>query len=186
MDRSFALNLHLFFLLALVRDLAAAAPFEIDQSQSRVEVVVNSTAGSFIGKLAKYQAALECEPPQLLPTKADLTFDFNDLKTGIRERDAHMLKWLQHSRNPTASFHLKSWRQERGGSVAVGELTIHGVQREIQMPVFVKTHGDNYNIDATVELDYRDFGLPKIRQVLLFSVDPHLKIRVHLVGRVAH
>jgi polyisoprenoid-binding protein YceI len=175
----------LLFLLALVRGLAVAAQFEIDQTQSRIEVAVNSTVGSFMGKLEKYQAALEYEPPQFLPTKADLTFDFKDLKTGNRERDAHMLKWLQHSRNPTASFHLKSWRQEGGGAVAVGELTIHGVHREIQMPVVAERQGDDYNIDATVELDYRDFGLPKIRQALLFSVDPHLKIRVHLVGRVA-
>ena len=164
---------------------AQAALLRIDQSQSRIEVAVNSTAGSFVGKLEKYQATVECQPPEPLPAKADVSFDFKDFKTGIPDRDTHMLKWLQYPKNPTASFHLKSWKQEGGDTYAVGELALHGIQKEIRMPVTINRKGDQYEIEGTARVDYRDFGLPKIHTALVFTVDPHIRIQFRLVGRTA-
>lgn len=174
----------LLILLASLRVSAAGALLQIDQRQSKIEVAVSSTASSFTGRLETYQATIQCEPPQPLPTKADLTFDFKDLKTGAKGRDAHMLKWLQYSKNPTASFHLKGWKKDGSDSLALGELTIHGIQREIRIPVSVKRQSDEYDLDGAVGLDYRDFGLPLIRKALLFSVDPHLQIKFHLAGKL--
>jgi polyisoprenoid-binding protein YceI len=105
------------------------------------------------------------------------------LKSGIERRDEHMLKWLAYSQNPTATFRLKSWKQEGEDSFAVGELSIHGVQKEIQMPVKIKRKGNQYEIDGTANLDYQDFGLPKIRSALVFSVNPHLRVQFHLVSK---
>jgi polyisoprenoid-binding protein YceI len=172
-------------MLVLLRVPAAAALLQIDQNQSGIEVAVHSTANSFIGKLEKYQATIECEPRQQLPSKADVVFDFNDLKTGVKGRDAHMLKWLRYTNNPTGSFHLKGWQKDGEATYALGELTMHGVQKEIRMPASVKRQDDSYDIEGAVGLDYRDFGLPRIRQALLLTVDPHLKIKFHLVGKLA-
>jgi polyisoprenoid-binding protein YceI len=171
-------------LLFCLRLTALAASFQIDTNQSRIEVAVKSTAGSFTAKLETYHARIECEPAQQLPEKADFVFDFKDLKTGIDGRDKHMLRWLQYSKNPTASFHLKGWKRAGGDCLALGELAIHGVQKEIQMPVAVSNQDDGYDIDGALELDYRDFGLPLIRTALLFSVNPHLKIKFHLAGKL--
>ena len=74
---------------------ALAEPLQIDYAQSRIEVAVNTTASPFVGRLEKYKAAVECGTDSAMPTKADISFDFKDLKTGIKGRDAHMLKWLQ-------------------------------------------------------------------------------------------
>jgi polyisoprenoid-binding protein YceI len=163
---------------------AAAALLQIDQSKSRIEVAVNSTVSSFTGKLEKYQAAIECDLARPLPTNAQVTFDFKDLKTGVAGRDEHMLKWLQYSKNPKASFYLTDWKRNGEESLAQGQLTIHGVQRTIQIPVIVKRQNDTYDIEGAVSLDYRDFGLPRIRSALVFSVDPRLKIKFHLLGKI--
>ena len=163
---------------------ALAEPLQIDYAQSRIEVAVNTTVSPFVGKLERYQAAVECEPNSPMPTKADISFDFKDLKTGIKGRDAHMLKWLQYSVNPRASFHLRSWKTEQPNAIAVGELTIHGMKREIQVPVKVKRDQHHYDIDGAVGLDYRDFGLRQIRRVGLLSVNPHLKVMFHLSGNL--
>jgi polyisoprenoid-binding protein YceI len=163
---------------------AAAALLHIDRSKSKIEVAVNSTVSSFTGKLENYQAVIECDPPQRLPTKAEVIFDFKDLKTGVGGRDEHMLKWLQYPKTPKGSFFLRDWKQNGAESLAQGELTIHGIQRTIQMPVIVKRQTDAYDIVGTVGLDYRDFGLPRIRNALVFSVDPHLKIKFHLIGKI--
>ena len=176
----------LLILIARFSPPTLAALLQIDPGQSGIEVAVKSTAASFIARLEKYQAVIEFQSTQELPSKADLSFDFKDLKTGVQGRDSHMLHWLEYSKNPTASFHLKTWHVENGQAYAVGELTIHAVQREIRLPVVVKHQGETYDIQGSTELDHRDFGLPKIRQALLFTVDPHLKIKFHLVGRLDH
>jgi polyisoprenoid-binding protein YceI len=173
----------LLILLDWLCEPAVAALLQLDRSKSKIEVAVNSTVSSFTGKLENYQAAIECDPAQPLPTRAEVTFDFKDLQTGIEGRDKHMLKWLQYSKNPKASFYLTDWKQNGAESLAQGELTIHGVQRTIQMPVIVKRQNDAYDIEGTVGLDYRDFGLPRIRNAVVFSVDPHLKIKFHLIGK---
>jgi|SRR5579859_5564568 len=170
------------FLLALQAPVLGA-PLQLDHNQSRIEVAVNSTAGAFTCKLQKFEATIEYEPSQPMPSKVEVQFDFIDLKTGIERRDEHMLKWVDYSQNPTATFRLKSWKQEGEDSFAVGELSIRGVHKEVRFPVKIKHDGNQYEIDGTAHLDYRDFGLPKIRSALVFSVDPHLRVQFHLAGK---
>ena len=172
-------------LLTGVQIPVAASLLQIDQNQSKIQVAVRSTAGAFTAKLEKYEAAIECDSAKPLPTKADVSFDFKDLKTGVKGRDAHMLEWLHYPHPPDASFHLKSWKQDGADTWALGELTIHGNTREIRMLVSVTRRGETYDIEGTLGLDYRDFGLPKIRSAVVFSVDPHLKIIFHLIGKLS-
>lgn len=174
----------LFWFVLVLQGPARAALLQIDQSHSRIEVVVNSTSGGFTGKLEKYHASIECEPSQLLPSKADVSFDFKDLKTGIQQRDNHLLKWLDYSKNPTGSFHLKNWKEENGDTYAVGELTLHEINKEIRLRMKVTKESDKYQLEGVLNLDHRDFGLPKIRNALVFTVDPHLKIQFRLVGKI--
>jgi polyisoprenoid-binding protein YceI len=173
-------------LLGLSRLQSAAASLQIDQSQSTIEVAISSTTSSFLGRLEKYLATIECEPSQALPTKADVVFDFKDLKTGVQGRDAHMLEWLKYTENPTGAFHLTGWSTEGGETLALGQLTLHGVKCDIRVPVVIKHQLQQYDIQGSVALDHRDFGLKRIRMALLFTVNPHLKVNFHLVGKVGN
>ncbi len=165
---------------------STAAPLLVDYTHSRIEVAVSSTLTSFTGKLERFQADIEFEPSAALPSKTVVTFDFKDLKTGVAGRDTHMLKWLQYSQNPSASFRLRSWKQDGNEPVVRGDLTLHGVKREIQIPVTVKHQQAQYEIDGMVGLDYRDFGLRKIREAGVLSVNPHVKVMFHLSGKLDH
>jgi polyisoprenoid-binding protein YceI len=161
-----------------------AAPLELDQHQSKIEVAVSATIDSFVGHLEKYSATVDCEAATNLPTRAAVSFDFSDLKTGKPDRDAEMLKWLEYTTNPKATFALTRWQQSGTTNLAVGELTIHGVKKSIEMPVIAKNTGDNWDITGEADFDYRDFELPKIRKMLLLVVDPHLKVTFHLIGKL--
>jgi hypothetical protein len=39
-------------------------------------------------------------------------------------------------------------------------------------------------IDGTVSMDYENFKLPLIRSMAVMTVDPKLKVRFHVVGKV--
>jgi polyisoprenoid-binding protein YceI len=160
-----------------------AAPLEINPQQSKVEVAVSCTIDSFVAHLDKYQATVDCDPAVPLPAKADVSFNFTDLKTGNPDRDAAMLKWLEYDAHPTASFHLTGWQQSGTTNIALGQLTIHGIAVAVQMPAIVKQDANGWDISGQTSFDYRDFKLTKIRKALFLTVDPLLTVKFHLAGK---
>jgi polyisoprenoid-binding protein YceI len=169
-------------LLRAVLSLAVAAPLEIDRSQSSIAVSANATGHSFRGTLQAYDAMIEFDSRAGLPSKAAVSFNFVDLKTGNPKRDEAMLEWLEHTDHPIASFLLTRWKQDGKTNMALGELTIHGVKRAIQMPIDIKHEENVWTISGEAQLDHRDFKLPRIRKALLLTVNPQLKVIFHLVG----
>jgi polyisoprenoid-binding protein YceI len=163
---------------------ARAAQLQIDPHQSKVEVAVSCSMDSFVGQVEKFQAVVECDPATALPARADVSFDFADLKTGKKDRDSAMLKWLEYDSNHLASFHLTGWTQVGTTNIALGELKIHGVTVTVKMPAAVKRDDTDWDIFGQAVLDYRDFKLPKIRKALVLTVDPKLKVKFHLVGKI--
>lgn len=178
-------SLLLWALSAGAAATAGAAPLQIDYKQSKIDVAVSSTIDSFVGHLDNYKAVVDCDASARLPTKASVSFNFADLKTGNADRDAEMLKWLGYSTMPTASFVLTGWRQSGTTTLALGQLTIHGVKKDIAMPVTVKHFAGDWEATGSAALDYTDFNLPKIRKMVVLVVDPHLKVNFHIVGKLA-
>jgi polyisoprenoid-binding protein YceI len=177
-----------FLLLAgfMALDLPArAASLAVDPRQSSVEVAVSCSMDSFVGHLEKFQATVESDPPAALPAKADVSFDFADLKTGNKDRDAAMLKWLDYSTHPAASFHLTGWNQAGTTNVGLGTLTLHGVAVAVKLPVVITQEDTVWHISGQARIDYRDFKLPKIRKALVLTVDPIMTVKFHLVGKIA-
>ena len=178
---------NLFYVSATFASLvgmAGAAPLEVDYKQSKIDVAVSATIDSFVGHLEKYEATVDCDSSANLPNKAGVSFNFSDLKTGNPDRDVEMLKWLE-STNSKATFALTGWQQSGTTNLAVGELTIHGVKKSIQMPVTAKNINGIWDITGEADFDYRDFNLPKIRKMLVLVVDPHLQVTFHLVGKIS-
>lgn len=164
---------------------ASAASLQIDRQQSKIEVAVSSTIDSFMGHLEKYQASVECAPTEALPPRAEVSFNFADLKTGNTDRDAAMLKWLQYDAHPGAAFHLTGWSQSGTTNIATGQLTIHGVTIAVQMPTVVTHNGTTWDISGQTTFDYRDFKLSKIRKLVVLTVDPQLTVKFHLSGKLS-
>ncbi len=164
---------------------ARAGRLEIDPQQSRIEVAVSCTIDSFTAHLEKYQAVVDCDPAVALPARADVSFNFADLKTGNPDRDRAMLKWLEYDTNQMAAFHLTGWSQAGTTNLALGGLTLHGVTRAVQMPVTVRQDAAGWEVSGRAVVDYRDFKLPKIRKALLLTVDPALTVTFHLAGKIA-
>jgi polyisoprenoid-binding protein YceI len=174
------------FILLLIFALVNAAPaatLQIDRQKSKIEVQVKSTLHDFSGTLERYELSIAFNPKTSVPAKVDLTFDFKDLDTGDKGRDSDMLKWLAYTSNPHASFHLTGWKQDGSQFSARGELSLHGVSKEIRISVTIEKDGETYDIKGTAGLDYRDFQLPLIRKVMVLTVDPHLTVQFHLVGK---
>ena len=156
----------------------------VDRARSQITVAVVSTLHNFTGNLTNYQVKIQCDTNEVLPYVADVTFDFKDLKTGDPDRDKDMLKWLGYPTNSAVVFNLTGWKRDGTNTTAKGEMTMHGVKKPVEILVTVTTDHDNYDIVGSMQLDYRDFGLPVIRKMMMLKVDPQVTVRFHLAGKL--
>jgi len=105
------------------------------------------------------------------------------LKTGKDRRDRDLLKSMETDKYPTMSFDLDSVAPAGGGdSVPVtlrGRLTIHGVERAVELPGSVVLSGDRAHVRSDFPLNLKDYkvgGLSKMMGMLRMYED----IKVHV------
>ena len=175
-----------FVLVLLISvSMARAAEFKVDTAKSHIQVDVKATGHKFSGNLKKYSLKISGDADSLTPKAVALKWDFVDLLTDNVKRDKEMLSWLQHDKYSTGTFTLSSFSEQTDGTtLAKGKLEFHGVSKVIMFPVKTERKGSELTVSGEASIDYRDFDLGKIRMALVMTVNPVVKVRFKLVGRV--
>lgn len=165
---------NVLFVAVLV--LAATAParadrWEIDPAHSTVGFTVKHLMISNLrGAFGKVRGDATWQRPDFSDAKVEVTVDAASIDTRDAERDANLRgpDFFDVSRFPTLTF--KSKRVARGKTkghlVLVGDLTIHGVTREVAFDVTApgreqKTPWGAVAVaaEAQATIDRKDFGL---------------------------
>lgn len=163
--------------------LAGAAQLEVDKAKTRIEVDAKATGHAFSGVLKDYKMTASGDVATMKPTALEVSWSFKDLDTADAKRDAEMLKWLGGG-DPRGSYKfVKVWSQE-GVDYAEGTLTLNGVSKTVHLPITMKKEGNEIRCEGKVGINYKDFGLPLIRAMLVMTVDPELVVRFTVVGKV--
>lgn len=158
----------------------------LDPERSTIEVQVHATFDSFAGKLTRFQTDIAVDPAHQRTTRARISFNFADLQTGRERRNRDMLVWTENDRFPTVEFEMASMESPTEGPALIhGNLRLHGITHATTFPVSYLVDDRLQAFDGEVVIDYRDYGLPIIRKFYLITVDPVLRIRFHLQGRLA-
>ena len=161
----------------------SAATLEVDKTRSKIQVDAKATGHAFTGTLKAYTAKATGDSAKLKPDSLELSWNFSDLKTDDDGRDAEMIKWLGGGA-PKGSFKFVKFWTDKTGDKAEGTLTIHGVSKTVYFPFTVKKDGEWVTASGKVEMDYKDFGLPLVRAMVVMTVDPKLVVNFQLVGKV--
>ena len=164
----------------------AASEFMLDSEHSALTVAVHATGDNFVAKLERFDAKIEVDQGSSLPTQGKITWDFTDLKTAKAGRDKEMLRWLDYDHTPKGSFTLSSCEKDKStGQLSLrGELRIHNTSHEVTIPFTASRNGEEITWSGTAELDHREYGLPQIVKFVFMKVDPALKIKFTLAGRL--
>jgi polyisoprenoid-binding protein YceI len=161
---------------------AFPAEFLVTPAESSIQVAVKATVDDFTAKVERFDAKIRVAEQSIVPTSAVVSWSFDDLKTGNKKRDQEMLHWLQDAGGLKGAFTLTKCEEKNGGLLAAGELSMHGVKREISFPLTVKRQGEHLEYGGSVELDHQHFGLRRIVKFAVLKVDPLLTIRFKLAG----
>jgi len=148
---------------------AAATAWQIDPAHTEVEFSVRHLMLSNVkGRFANVTGAARFDEQGNALEALDVTIPTTTVDTRVEQRDNHLRSpdFFDVAKYPTISF--KGRRVQGTLSDAfklVGELTIHGVTREVTLDVTLEGSGNDpwgnerrgYN--ATGKIDRRDFGL---------------------------
>jgi polyisoprenoid-binding protein YceI len=130
-------------LAAVVLPRAAGAEplrFRIQPEASEITFRATSRLMNADGHFARFSGDVIVDPAVLTGGRISLTIDAASLDTGIEMRDNHLRSsdFFDVARFPTVAF--QSVRIEAAGrrATVVGRLTLHGVTREIAVPIDVQ------------------------------------------------
>lgn len=123
-------------------DAARAQPlrFRIQPDASEIAFRATSRLMNADGRFSRFSGDVVVDPGALTSARISLTIDAASLDTGIEMRDKHLRSsdFFEVERFPTVTF--QSVRVEAAGrrATVVGRLTLHGVTREIAVPIDVQ------------------------------------------------
>jgi polyisoprenoid-binding protein YceI len=126
----------------LLAGAAGAEPlrFRIQPEASEITFRATSRLMNADGRFARFSGDVMVDPAVLAGARVSLTIDSASLDTGIEMRDNHLRSsdFFDVERFPTVAF--QSVRVEAAGrrATVVGRLTLHGVTREIAVPIDVQ------------------------------------------------
>ncbi len=148
--------------------------WNIDATHSGVHfvarhMVITKVRGSF----KAFTGTLELDEGDLSRSKIHATIDATSIDTAEERRDAHLKSpdFLDVEKFPTLVFDSKSITKSGDDFIVTGDLTLHGVTKEVTLKAEVGGQGKDpwgnqrTAFSATTSINREDFGL-KWNQVL--------------------
>jgi polyisoprenoid-binding protein YceI len=164
-------SIALFLCLALgMPSIAMAATYQLDADHSSIQFKIRHlTVSNVTGTFNKFKGAASIEGEDLATLKVEVTIDAASIDTGHQKRDEHLRTpdFLDVAKYPTIAFVSKKILKGDPGKIKViGDLTLHGVTREITVDLEgptpeIKDPWGNFRRGATgtAKIDRRDFGI---------------------------
>src|ERR1035438_2360109 len=143
--------------------------YQIDPAHSSAHFSIRHMMISNVrGEFAKVSGTVIYASPTPANSKADASIEISSISTREPQRDAHLKSadFFDVEKFPLLTFHSKEVSGHDGEWKLKGDLTLHGVTREISLDVEgptpeVKDPYANVRIGATAtgKLNRKDFGL---------------------------
>jgi polyisoprenoid-binding protein YceI len=155
---------------ALATPQTATTTWNIDPAHTVAEFKVKHMMISNVkGRFAAVKGALTLDENDLTKSRVEATVDVASINTHEPQRDAHLKSpdFFDAEKFPTLTF--KSTRVDRSGEgelAVAGDLTIHGVTRNVVFAVEGPTPptkdpwgNTRMGLSATTKINRKDFGL---------------------------
>lgn len=119
------------------------------------------------GNFRDFDISVSYDPDDLSNSSVETTIDVASIFTDNEGRDNHLrgAEFFDAENYPKITFRSERVEKREDGLVAIGNLTLRGVTREIELPfelngpVTGMQGGKHYGVDATMKLNRQDFGV---------------------------
>jgi polyisoprenoid-binding protein YceI len=142
--------------------------WDIDVGHSAIHFWVRHMVISKVhGRFARWSGSIALDPQDLTRSSVDVRIDAASIDTQVADRDAHLRSpdFLDVAKHPEIAFASRRVEGGADGLRITGDLTLHGVTREVTLQAeFAGTGKDPWGneragFSARATLDRRDYGL---------------------------
>lgn len=143
--------------------------YEIDSTHSSAHFSVRHLMVSNVrGEFSKVSGTVKFDSQNPAASTVEATIDANSISTRDPQRDGHLKSadFLDTEKFPTITFRSKQVEIESDGGKITGDLTIHGVTREITLEVEGPSQEmkdpwgkQRIGASATTKISRKEFGL---------------------------
>lgn len=156
----------------------------------RIAYVSTSTVR---GVTSDVSGSIEWINPDSRPTvHAHIIIDASKFDSGNGARDRDVRDMLNVGMYPEITFELKSvlglddtpLSEIDGSYVAMGVLTVHGISKEIRVPVHLHYNEESLTVEGSTEAKYTDYGIDPPRVAGFIGRAPdELRLHVKIVAK---
>ena len=143
-----------------------AGTWTIDPTHTEVAFTVRHLMSKVRGTFKTFEGSVVIGE-DLLSSSAEATIDLSSVDTGTPQRDDHLRSsdFFDAATRPTMTFRSTRLRTDGDNFVAVGDLTVKGVTREVELAVELLGVGtdaygnERIGLEATGVISRKDFGI---------------------------
>lgn len=143
-----------------------AGTWAIDPTHTEVAFTVRHLMSKVRGVFRELEGSVVVGDDLLL-SSAEATIQLASVDTGTAQRDDHLRSsdFFDAETRPTMTWRSRELRQGDDGLVAVGDLTVRGVTREVELAVEVLGVGpgpygdERLGLEASGRISRKDFGV---------------------------
>jgi polyisoprenoid-binding protein YceI len=147
---------------------SATRTYKIDKAHSEVVFQIRHLVTRVRGRFDDFEGAIQLDDDRPEVSSVEFTIKAASIDTNEKDRDAHLRSadFFDVERFPTLAFKSKQIIKKSSESYdVIGELSIHGVTKEIALPV---THlgkakdpwgMERVGFEAEITLNRKDYGL---------------------------
>jgi polyisoprenoid-binding protein YceI len=149
---------------ALLGGLVLISHWEPDAAGAKVLFSVKGPFGTVHGNFSGLKANIQFSEKDPSASSISASIDANTISTGIgkRNKDLKKEKWLQTDKYPRISFRSRKIEQAaNGGYKALGDLTLKGITRSIELPFTFTPSGDSGVFKGQFVIHRSDFHVGK-------------------------
>ncbi len=146
-----------------------AEEYKIDSAHSRAQFSVRHMMVSNVrGDFSKITGTISYDEANPEAIKVDASIEASTINTSEQKRDDHLRSpdFFDVAKFPAIAFKSRSARKTGDGLAVTGDLTIHGVTKEVVLKVEMPSAelkdargGARRGASATTKLNRKDFGL---------------------------
>lgn len=173
---------------------ADTARWNVDPEHSMVEFrVVHMVVSKTTGHFADYEGFIDMDAEAGTVKAIEATIKTASVNTNHEKRDAHLRNpdFFDVEKYPTMAYKMKSYKKTADGYQAVGDLTLHGVTKEITLTgnfngVAKDPWGNmRAGFNAEGKLNRKDFGMVWSKTLdnggLVVGDDVYIKLDVECI-----
>jgi polyisoprenoid-binding protein YceI len=192
MRRPLAVTLGLVLALPTLA-AAAVEKYSVDPGHSEVAFAVRHFVAKTPGRFNQFEGVLQVDPADVTTLKVDGKVMTASIDTNNDKRDQHLKSadFLEAEKYPEIVFKSKSVTKNGDKYKLTGDLTLHGVTKEITLDLEPPVYGpDSWGntragIEATGKIDRKDFGVVWNKNLdqggTMLGDDVHLTLRIEAV-----